>query len=59
VVCVIVTNFLLVLPDEPDKLPSIELARDSSELDCGTETSLLPDTAIVGAADSPELTDDS
>jgi hypothetical protein len=58
VVCVIVTTFSLVLTD-PERLLPDELGSDSAELDDETETSLPPDVAIVGAADSPELTDDS
>jgi hypothetical protein len=59
VVCVIVTTFLLVLSPDPETLLPVKLARDSSELDGGTETSLLLDPAIVGTVDPPELIDDS
>jgi hypothetical protein len=48
-----------VLSADPDKLLPVELARDSSEFANAGEIVLLPDTAIVGAADSTELTDDS
>jgi hypothetical protein len=47
-----------VLAADPDKLLPVELARVSSELSNASEIVLLPDAAIVGAAESLELADD-
>jgi hypothetical protein len=59
VVGAVTVDVMHVLSADPDKLLPVELARDSSEFANAGEIVLLPDTAIVGAADSTELTDDS